>query len=283
MKLYKYISIDDNDVDAVIESILQDNLIKFTQAKYFNDQFELKPHIQKIANNIDELKRMLNSKVPEEYGELYKKSGMFQIKFNNITLDVNDKTLKDVMNSQRCKKLINNKLNKEMSNKIGLISLTTKKNNLLMWAHYASSHKGFVIQFDHKNDFFKTRTYLNKENIENEIYLQKVNYDKDRPSECLYTLDKQSTLFTKSKEWKYEKEYRMIMPLEKIGLNEKSLYLEKFPANMIKAIYLGCNMKKRNKDTIISIIKDKEILKNVQVYDSHISDKYYKLNFKRIL
>ncbi len=282
MKLYKYISIEDENADTIIESILEDNLIKFTQAKNFNDPFELKPYISKIANNIDDFKTMLNCRVPEEYCELYKKSGMFQIRFNNITLDVNDKILIDMINNQRCKKIINNKLNKKMNDKIGLLSLTTKVNSLLMWAHYANSHKGFIIQFDYKNDFFKTRTYINKENIENEIYLKKVDYNENRPSECLYTIDKQSTLFTKSKEWKYEYEYRMIMPLEKIGLNKNNLYLEKFPASMIKAIYLGCNIGD-NKKKITDIIKHNPNLKDIKIYESYISKKYYKLNFNRIL
>ena len=33
-------------------------------------------------------------------------------------------------------------------NNMGMISLTEKSNNLLMWSHYADEHRGMVIEID---------------------------------------------------------------------------------------------------------------------------------------
>ncbi len=39
---------------------------------------------------------------------------------------------------------------------VGILSLTKKRENLVMWAHYALSHQGFVIAFDSQNAFFSS-------------------------------------------------------------------------------------------------------------------------------
>ncbi|EPJ44297.1 MAG: hypothetical protein OFPII_35920 [Osedax symbiont Rs1] len=36
----------------------------------------------------------------------------------------------------------------------GILSMTERIDNLLMWSHYADSHTGFVIGFDPSHDFF---------------------------------------------------------------------------------------------------------------------------------
>src|SRR5215213_4386959 len=43
---------------------------------------------------------------------------------------------------ERCFAIIRAKINE-----IGILSLTTSNDNLVLWAHYSDSHKGFVIGF----------------------------------------------------------------------------------------------------------------------------------------
>ena len=37
---------------------------------------------------------------------------------------------------------------KQFSDNVGICSLTKDPLNLLMWAHYAQHHKGFVVEFE---------------------------------------------------------------------------------------------------------------------------------------
>jgi len=39
---------------------------------------------------------------------------------------------------------------KSINEEFGIFSLSKSKNNLLMWSHYADSHKGYCIGFDHE-------------------------------------------------------------------------------------------------------------------------------------
>ena len=84
----------------------------------------------------------------------------------------------------------------------GVACFSERKDDLLMWSHYANCHKGFCVGFD--------RGILN-ETVQGS--LGPVNYDIDIPKFRLFEdipdfLVK--LLGTKSKVWEYEEEYRII-------------------------------------------------------------------------
>src|SRR5262249_4259046 len=45
----------------------------------------------------------------------------------------------------------------EQSTQTGVVCLTEHPDNLLMWAHYAQNHEGFVLGLDISNPFFSDR------------------------------------------------------------------------------------------------------------------------------
>ncbi|MGY3923922.1 DUF2971 domain-containing protein [Aeromonas jandaei] len=111
---------------------------------------------------------------------------------------------------------------KEISNKLGIVSLTETHRNILMWAHYASSHHGVCIGY--KDDFFniQDRDSLALSDTLKTIDLmpQRVKYDSKRFDEDAWDNSNHSALemivsalSTKSDEWMYEKEHRCIVPL----------------------------------------------------------------------
>lgn len=90
-------------------------------------------------------------------------------------------------------------------NQVGVISFTENYNNLLMWSHYANEHKGVVIEFD----YHKLQSYLNyKLSTHNSI--ERVYYNRERysPLECQVCI--KDVLLTKSDDWIYEKEHRVL-------------------------------------------------------------------------
>lgn len=73
--------------------------------------------------------------------------------------------------------------------------------NILMWSHYADSHKGVCVGFD----FSKKPLIINK----NEYVFEEVKYD-DRNK--IDDIDlRMSSLLYKFKDWKYENEFRLIL------------------------------------------------------------------------
>jgi len=83
------------------------------------------------------------------------------------------------------------------SGMMGMLCLSGKWDNILMWSHYGKDHKGFVIEFAGDDPYFDSS-------------LEKVNYTNERPT--LGTRQdgwNDPALFvTKSKDWEYEDEYR---------------------------------------------------------------------------
>lgn len=151
---------------------------------------------------------------------------------------------------------------KEENNKnFGILSLTAKRDNLLMWSHYADSHKGFCVGFD-KSKLFET--------IKGSI--GPIIYQSEIPSIGLFedSLKAHTRLsMTKSKEWEYEEEYR----ITKIYAARKVYH---FPSDAILEVILGYNMSDSEKDEILKLVKKK--FPKAKLYESKMSLEEFKLN-----
>lgn len=129
----------------------------------------------------------------------------------------------------------------------GVCCFTAKKDNLLMWAHYADYHKGICLGFE-KNIKFK----VNNNGV---IFMpKKVTYSEERPKVDFFNITKTkeinpltATLYTKSKEWEYEEEYRCVS-LRYIG------EVSYVPSNL-KQIILGAKMPEKEKDEVRQFVK----------------------------
>ncbi|AGH42727.1 DUF2971 domain-containing protein [Paraglaciecola psychrophila] len=149
-------------------------------------------------------------------------------------------------------------------NKIGVISLTEAKDNLLMWSHYANEHKGAVIGFWSKSAFDGNMfTHLHEPQLNSTSMFE--DYEMFR-GECIpvmyrkqprYRVDqfdfdysnitaegKDRIFFEifqqKSDEWIYEKEHRVTLRLDqadKVIVNDIHRLKNKFVLN--KLLELG--------------------------------------------
>jgi Protein of unknown function (DUF2971) len=137
----------------------------------------------------------------------------------------------------------------------GVFSMSQIEDNILMWSHYANHHKGFCIGFVRKND-----------NLFGDIArTQPVEYDYNYPE--AYPLDENGNydeaifkkmLFTKAKDWEYEKEWRLIY---NEGDKEEPLLAD------ISSIIFGLRMSEGHKDTIRKILADKPNIRYQQAID----------------
>jgi len=126
--------------------------------------------------------------------------------------------------------------------KFGVFSMSEINDNILMWSHYANQHKGFCIGFVCKND-----------NLLGDIRkTQPVKYDCSIPE--VDPLDENGNydhsiftkmLFTKAKNWEYEKEWRLVYDE---GDKEEPL-----PAD-ISTLIFGLRMLEEHKATIRNIL-----------------------------
>ena len=126
--------------------------------------------------------------------------------------------------------------NKDLENS-GVFCLSERNDSILMWSHYANSHRGFCIEFERhpENDFGdyeKTRKvrYINAYPVVN-ILDRKKSYD--------------YKFYRKATEWKYEKEWRII---NEEGDIEVPLSVE------ISAIIFGLKTREKDKTEIRQIL-----------------------------
>lgn len=154
-------------------------------------------------------------------------------------------------------------------------------NNVVMWSHYADQHQGVAFQLGCVDE------------LDNSLLIaKKVDYT-DRfsafPSAEQYarhltgekTIDMVSLIqkiaYTKHIDWSYEKEWRVhVSMLNEPAGTGRSLYVEN--SQIFEAIYLGCNIKKENAMTIVTIARQE--LPNMKIYQAIRSKSRYELEFE---
>lgn len=154
------------------------------------------------------------------------------------------------------------------------------KDNLVMWSLYSDSHKGCVIKLkclpeedsalcaSEKVTYSKTMPVI--ANLDD--YVKSITGQKELDYSKLYL----KFVCTKSIGWKFQKEWRCI--INKRNNDNESFEDIIISPKEIEAIYLGCNIGKENKITILNYLKDD--LSHVIPFQTKKDTKEYKLNFE---
>lgn len=219
MNLYKYVS------SNVWDKILKGKQVRFTPPSIFNDPFEMQPfyesfaedaEVQKHLNDAD-LKTIMQEQFLEQYPNLpteiqnivpveFLKS--FAALISPFAVE-NAPAVLDGLTAAISKGLYTG-----FDDNLGVLALSEKCDDLLMWAHYAQNHKGLVIGFDSEHRYFHQQLGPSDEFR----YVRKVRYSKGRPNIRLTTIEDLTGIFlTKSEDWKYEDEWRVMRPLVESG------------------------------------------------------------------
>jgi hypothetical protein len=125
---------------------------------------------------------------------------------------------------------------KEISSRVGLFCLTKRFDSLPMWAHYANNAAGFVVELADIHDIFKgdLTGVLVKPTA--------VRYERERRGVTFDPRSHLSLFFSKFSDWKYEREVRIILPLddcERVSLDKNTLYLFQIPKEAISRVIMG--------------------------------------------
>lgn len=221
--LYKY-RVFDPEYPLRTERIFTANEVYFPSPIEFNDPFDCKFDYNFGQGLRDAKKywaRRIKSEAPnlsrnERRGQLTKRiSQMSKIPFQSQ------------MSNRR----------QELIQDLGVFSLSKVPNDILMWSHYADSHKGFCLEFSHDESepFFGRAQPIKYSDTFPIVQL----YDGARNEE-IYT-----ALTTKSQHWAYEKEWRLIDAEEGFGLKE-------FPSKLLVGVIFGIRMSERYKQQIMA-------------------------------
>jgi hypothetical protein len=146
---------------------------------------------------------------------------------------------------------------------------TTNKSNLLLWSHYADSHKGVCVEFD------ATKPPIS--------LAFKVHYSNKYPK-AIYPPPSNQRVFvpalTKSKEWEYEDEFRTIFreDIDNPKIDGKSLILN---GDEILNVYLGAEIDTQLKEELLSIILKSSF--SPKIWVSNLSESSFSLSFSEYI
>lgn len=162
---------------------------------------------------------------------------------------------------------------KEMEDNLGILCLASYCDNPLMWGHYGNSQKGFCIGFNREKLIEELGSKIDKRKIN----YSPVKYNKLIPQNKIILAGKDqimeeatkyltNRLFTKSKDWSYEKEFRIVV----INFVNKVFKIE---GSIINEVIFGYKMNKASKIEIRAICE--KLLPHVNFFQARPSTEKY--------
>ena len=135
---------------------------------------------------------------------------------------------------------------------------SARKDDLLMWSHYAGGHNGICIEFRCRDkghlDFFGN--------------IHEVQYKDQLPLVDFYapaSFEKvRAFVLTKAIQWRDEQEWRMIVPFDK----GRPRFIPLTP-DIISTVYLGCKLSPENKAQVLARIASKAPLDHVELLQAN--------------
>lgn len=197
LKLYKYRKAGDNENDLrYLRQLLVLDTAYISNFNDFNDPFEGKFTITPADESVfykKALSELRANKKPMSRYERRKEAHRFA-KERNVDPDLYKR--RDAL----------------IENYLGVLCLSMNPGSLLMWSHYASEHKGILLEYDTlKEPFFHLGDH--------------VRYDKEFPRILLPSTDPNLPFFQKSIEWQYEEEFRIVTRVTRCGVQLQSACL----------------------------------------------------------
>lgn len=176
-----------------------------------------------------------------------------------------------------------NKINKDWLRVFSCVrsykNLHVDPTNILMWAHYGDSFKGYCFEYDFcdiirkiDNACFNDRTIVIRGDV---IYSDKAIQNGIEPFNNTNFQRIINNVFNKNKIWKYEDEYRIAIINESFSLNTSNDKLkdEYFTLNNVNylCVYTGYKCKIRDKNSFITN-QFKKVIPNYKKYKLEIDD-----------
>lgn len=211
--LYKYRALDLPELRR-LASIIIDSQLWYSSPQEFNDPFDCFPVIDTSGSHAEQdswirrrERRMLRD-APRAERRRFRRFLLEGMRRGLGTLVADDGGMDAWRNT---------------SKQLGVVSLSAKPDDMLMWGHYGQSHTGVCLEF--KTDLMPFTA------------AHPITYSKDRPIFRPLDPDRNDladrVLLRKADFWSYEEEWRLVRP-DKTGSGT-------FPPEALTAVILGAN------------------------------------------
>jgi hypothetical protein len=272
-------------------SSLQSRKFRFTQPGAFNDPFELRPWIWDVMTDaqIQEVWKQHCEKEAESWIRAQHIEHFGEVDLDSLSGDMDLTFSSDLQGLREERKAIAcqsvDEFYADLNGNFGVFSLSERKDSLLMWAHYAKDHEGFVIGFSGEHEFFNRKSIAESVRIRQAM---KVKYQEDRPASVLFKSTPDLFFLAKSVHWKYEDEWRVLLPLSEATERHESestpypIHLFDIPTGAFVEVICGERMRDSEKAKIRDILKNDPALSHVKLYQASLHESRYELSFTPI-
>ena len=169
---------------------------------------------------------------------------------------------------------------------LGVICLSKNSNQPLMWAHYADSHRGLMIEFDNAHP-----TFNRQRSTEDDFgHLRPVSYSKLRPELTMQTLDGGNAFevfaLTKADPWRYEEEIRLIWPLKfadkTLETPSGPIGLLSCPSSAVVSVTLGCKALEQTLSAVRETLRSQPDAAHITVRRALLDETAFELNYSDV-
>ncbi len=286
--LFRYRSFNEMNLSS-----LEDDRLYFSSPVNFNDPYDNLMFVN-LGELLSDIATYLNYDMDDYLESLKGRNAKFATSFSDKWYgSEKEKTLNDYY-----QEIIHSvdRIRKYVRTFSKVICFSEVYDSMLMWSHYANYHKGYSLIYDKKDLKRAERYAANDSKINDEIRLKKVMYvssqidltedirdyvrfecmdnlgDVETPDGSIPVFKLQQSITEKSKEWSYEKEWRLILSDMNIMAPSPLKYIKCIP----KGIILGAHCNQEDSEKLISICRRK----NIPIYRMYLDerDPAFKLN-----
>lgn len=258
-----------------------DLLVRFSQLSSLNDPFEVSGVVDS-SDLLDHLLKQSRKKAKDAWNRLpisYRTDGRAD-DFRKVA-EEEEEFIREISSGYK----IGTQLKSFINHVAGVFCVTTDHDNLLMWSHYASNHRGFVIGMKSGHEFFK------KKGPGLTFPIRKVTYSDSRGVSSR-NMGREGALgpiiYEKSLPWAYEKEYRLVRSFRDFDpstdlLKEPAIYMDlvALPADLIERIYIGAHANPDLKEKAIAALEKHGL--TAEIIQLHVKEKTYGLREERLV
>ena len=230
------------------KSTIRDNAIWFSSPSEVNDPYDCRfPDIPVPSDEqLTEYLKLQYINLRDPYRDQTRAHGGLLLLDSHIETKINNQS---ATNWEQLVEVAKNRILSLSS----FCSLSEVNNSPLMFAHYADSHKGVCLEFHFSLEY--SLAHIEAVEYEKKFSVIDIFSDESCDDESLV----QATMYRKSTDWAYEKEWRAFRLNQPKGLVE-------FDPRCLSGIILGCRMLEEERAEAIELAKNRST--PIAIYES---------------
>ncbi len=234
--------------------------VRFTQPSDLNDPFELRPLID-FKGTAEEFRDALDTRMTEMLSTVdgvfntmetipnYSKVSVPIQMFRKIVaanpalerefmakMQVHKAEALDEITKVTVWEILWEQIQHTLGQLLGIFCLTEDPAHPLMWSHYAGQHYGIVVEFDENHPWFNQKIGP----PDDFRHLVRVSYVQNPHPRTWKQLNGPDVFYTKSADWSYEREWRIIRPLKDGMEVSPGKVCFDVPADAVRSVTFGC-------------------------------------------